>query len=130
MTEKVMTLNGAKDTPAATVTEQPVFDFSRTSYKDMRHQQRLAMQTTYLSRRIQNADSSDDITTLLNDLDSLIDQQEAVILRSVVSVPRSWLVMDAPEEIDWQKKDALQWLRGNRFAALVMAQTEASSAKN
>jgi hypothetical protein len=128
---KVLPMNGAKPVEA-TPEEKPVFDFSRTSYKEQRLAGRWTQELSHLNKRIAALPAEEDITPLLDKVDELEARIAYAILGCVVSVPRLWLIPGAPEVIDWQNKDAdaLQWLRADKFAVLATAGSEARDAKN
>src|SRR3972149_75553 len=112
------------NTPNGAADEKPTFDFSRTSYKDMRKVARKQMQIEHCKKRIDAAGPDTEIEPLLDEMGVLIDAQEIGVLQAVASVPRSWLVTGAPESIDWQQSDSLQWLQSHRFIDLVTASLE------
>lgn len=123
-------MNGAKDTAPALLDEKPVFDFSRSSYKDARVFGRLQLEINHLNKRIMSAGADTDITALLDELDAMGDRQEQHIMKVVVSVPRAWMIEGAPDTVNWQDNAALRWLRSDKFLILLDAITEAQNAKN
>lgn len=69
----------------------------------------------------------------LEQMDKFMDEIQATIGSCVVSIPRSWLVDDAPEELDWKDPRSLDWLESSRFEeliSLVSGQRAARNAKN
>jgi hypothetical protein len=67
-------------------------------------------------------------------LDTLGDEQAALVAQVLVSVPEAWLVKGAPKELDWSDPESLDWIRADKYQHLLqMLQTgEAytSDAKN
>ena len=123
------TVNGVIRNFAEEAITEPQFDFSNTSYRNGRRMSRLQMEVELMQRRINEAPAEQGMP-LLDELDRLLDEMEDAIMQAVVAVPRDWLVTDAPDLIQWGTKDALQWLRSNKFQALMAALMEAQRKGN
>lgn len=112
------------------MSDKPVFDFTRFSWRDAKTVTRLQARAARVSALL--ADSA----TLINEsaFNAVTDEQDAIftelqayIARCLVSVPRVMLVPDAPAELDWSDPASLDWLRGRAFAELQAMMQEASS---
>jgi hypothetical protein len=55
----------------------------------------------------------------LQELDDLEIKRDALLCQVLTGVPRSWLVADAPDEIDWRNPDNLQYVLATRFEDLL-----------
>lgn len=95
----------------------PEFNRGRLSYGDTRTLQKLQIRAGHLDKQIAAAGPDDDIDALLDKQDALMAQVERILTRAIVSVPRDWLVDDAPDDIDWQA-DGLKWVRADKFGSL------------
>ena len=110
--------------------DNPVFDFTRFSWRDAKAITRLqarAMQVSTLlgsTETMLNRQAFDDA---LAAQDEVFDELQKYIARVLVSVPVSWLVPGAPEDLEWSDPDSLDWLRGAAFAQLRAKMIEASS---
>jgi len=51
-------------------------------------------------------------------MDSAMASFHNFLAAVVVSIPRAWVVNDAPASLDWRDPDSFDWLRGNRFTDL------------
>lgn len=94
----------------------PEFDLSNLSWKD-------AKSLSTQQMRLAQAQEARDIGGIETGYASL----EQSLSRVVVSVPRDWLVDDAPVDIDWSDPASFNWLRGSRMTDLVKAFGEAQS---
>lgn len=62
------------------------------------------------------------IRTLDGDPDALLAlwmEIQAEMAKVVVSVPRSWVVEDAPKNLDWSKAESFEWVDSDRMTALL-----------
>ena len=66
----------------------------------------------------------------LGRLDEIEARREALLSEVLVSVPRDWLVEDAPEGLDWRKAESLDWLLDVQFQPLIEAMAEARNSPN
>jgi hypothetical protein len=109
---------------------KPTFDFSRFSWREAKRVQTLQARANQASALIEeksvllNPAAFDDA---LAKLDQVMAELEQAVARVLVSVPREWLVANAPAEIDWSDPASLDWLQGNRMAQLQTAMVLASS---
>jgi len=92
----------------------PEFDFSNLSWKESKDMD-------YARTKIRKGEAEADVETM----QAGFEEMQAFLAKIVVSVPRSWLVSDAPEEIDWSDPDNFDWLRGSRMQDLMKAYMEA-----
>jgi len=57
-------------------------------------------------------------------LDTLGDEQAALVAQVLVNVPEAWLIKGAPKEMDWSDPESLDWIRADKYQALLqMIQT-------
>jgi len=66
-------------------------------------------------------------------LNELIDESTSLMAQVLVTVPREWLVAEAPDEIDWSNPDSiLDYVREDMSSELVLAVSVArnEAAKN
>lgn len=103
--------------------EQPVFDFSRISWKQAKD---AARAQALMQRGTRDAD----VETLEQGYETL----QSYLARAVVSVPRTWLVDDAPGNLDWGDPASFDWVRSSMMGELIRqmgeAQAPAAQAKN
>lgn len=62
------------------------------------------------------------IRTLDGDPEALLKlwmEIQAEMAKVVVSVPRSWVVEDAPKNLDWSKAESFEWVDSDRMTALL-----------
>jgi len=123
------------------VIEQPTFDFSNISYGWSKRWASIVMKIDVDSALIDNPARPDADPELvaqlrvkrleaLNGWDDLVTQRDALLCEVLVSVPRGWLVLDAPDEIDWHNPDSLgQYLLESRIADLLNAMAEARNTR-
>lgn len=64
---------------------------------------------------LQKAASTEDVAAL----DAAQDALQAILAPLIRAVPRSWLVDDAPADLDWKNPDSLDWLLRDRFQDLM-----------
>lgn len=96
--------------------DTPQFDFSRWSWRDAKQFQRVV-------RQFQAADASGDVDAL----DEAYAAIETELAKVLVDVPRSWLVADAPDPVDWTEAGAFDdYLRGDKMLPLINAMATAN----
>ncbi|MCZ2097239.1 MAG: hypothetical protein LC121_13465 [Anaerolineae bacterium] len=82
----------------------------------------------------QLADSSglddDAFDAKMDELDRLVEDAERAIALILVSVPRAWLVDNAPESLDWSDVASLAWVRSDKMDVLREAAVEARAPEN
>lgn len=61
----------------------------------------------------------DNLNQALEQLDNIMSTIETTICGLIISVPREWLVDEAPDALDWSTREALQYLRAEYFTRLV-----------
>lgn len=60
----------------------------------------------------------------LSEIETISETQALLISQVLVDIPRSWLLVDAPEEIDWTKITSLDYVQSERYGDLLkMLQT-------
>jgi hypothetical protein len=96
--------------------EQPIFDVSRLSWRDTKLGYRAQVM-------INKAHTESDVAMM----DDALAGMEHLLARATVSVLRSWLVDDAPAEIDWRDPKSFDWLQGQKFSDLITAMNVESS---
>ena len=116
--------------------EQPVFDFSEVSYGWSKEYNRVVFKIeadgALIDSKAREDISPDEAAALkaarleaMAGWDDLISERDRLMVMPLVSVPRTWLVKDAPGDITWDGAECLEWLRGNRIGDLVAALGEA-----
>lgn len=95
-------------------------------------QSRMAAAQQALTRA---ADSEDGeaLERAMERVDQAMADIQAMIASLVIELPRSWLVDDAPEDLDWSLPSTLDWLEASRFndlLALVAGVPQVDAAKN
>jgi hypothetical protein len=100
--------------------EKPVFDYTHYSRGEQKAMTRLQLRLQrVLAQANESGDLNDDqFDAKLDELDSMTEELESFVCRFLVSVPRSWLVPEAPENIDWQQPGAFNWLQAHRLPEL------------
>ncbi len=88
-------------------TEQPIIDFDELSWGDTKALVAAAVQFQTLGETEIDATKAADIFTAL----------ESLIAPLIISIPRTWLVKRAPEQIDYCN-GGLNWLKRGRFMEL------------
>lgn len=111
---------------------EPVFDFSQAGHRTWgRSWERTNAKWLHVVRKMAAAADGkvsvddDEYETLLDQRDELTDELERHVLRVLTSVPDSWLVSNAPDNIDWSEHDSLDYLRADRSESLFTAMAEA-----
>ena len=109
---------------------RPEFDFSTYSHKQailfdaeqkryMRLLRQLDDETAF--------ETDKEFESAVQKMMESIEKIEGYLCKMLVSVPRDWLVPDAPETLDWQNPESLGWLRQDKYAELQLAMAEAKS---
>ena len=99
--------------------DKPLFDFSRRSWKD-------AKDVTLREMRRRDAALKNDVALM----EQVFDEQQAALAKVLVSVPRDWLVPDAPEKLDWRDPASLDWVQEMRMDDIYTAMNEARDPKS
>lgn len=107
--------------------DKPVFDYSTYSRGDQKRLTTMQLRIQRLSEQVSNAGQMDDdeFEAKLSELNDLLADMENLVAQRIVSLPRNWLVPDAPEVINWQEPGALDWIRADRLMELQNAAVEA-----
>lgn len=92
----------------------PEFDFTNLSWKESKDMD-------YARTKIRKGEADADVETM----QAGFDEMQAFLAKIVVSVPRAWLIADAPAEIEWSDPDSFDWLQGTRMQDLMWAYMEA-----
>lgn len=98
----------------ANTTEKPTFDFSEMSWAESKA---ISINQARIFRAQQ-----------VNDADALAEgfaAMQAILARTVINVPRAWLIRSAPEQIDWRDPVAFDLVRADRMMHLIRAMVEA-----
>ena len=95
----------------------------------------MVRQLSVLQMRYQAAvnDESANVDDRIARMEALMDQIQGLLGSRIISLPRSWLVDDAPEDLDFSDPTALNWLNSEYFEQLVgfvAGQRAAKNAKN
>lgn len=126
----------SEDVAVVETEEQPVFDFSEVSYGWSKEYNRVVFKIesdgALIDSRGREGISPEEAEALraakleaMAGWDDLISERDRLLVMPLVSVPRTWLVTSAPEEITWDGPEALLWLRGNRIGDLISALNDA-----
>lgn len=91
---------------------KPVFTFERLSYKDEKELARLYEE----ERDTENTPAK---------AKRLIQAQELLLCKTVLDVPRSWLVADAPANLNWRDRASYNYLQQPAYKAIMQALAEA-----
>lgn len=62
-----------------------------------------------------DANKLDEIEVELNEW---VDKQRAITVRCIKYLPKSWLVDDAPEKLDWNDPKSLEYLKTSKIRTL------------
>lgn len=116
---------------------QPVFDFSRVGKKWQDEFQASAEKASHAGftmqrpLRKQKPDEDDDtygdyVQSFYDAKEAAVDQisimqntQTKLIAQVLVSVPREWLLVNAPEDLDWSKEASLDYIQSDRYEELL-----------
>lgn len=98
-------------------TEAPVFNLKRLSWKDEKN-------GTIASQKISQGAANNDMTMTMEGF----EMAERYLAKCLVSIPKSWLVDDAPDDIDWSDTESFGWLIGDKFSELMQALQSAKQA--
>ena len=90
--------------------EEPLFDRSRISHRENKR-------VSVLQARLKAAQNSGDP----QELEACLNGTDAFLSKFLVSVPRSWLVPDAPDNLDWNDPESLNYLQADRYNDLAAA---------
>lgn len=110
--------------------EQPVFDYTHYSRQQQKATTRLTIRLQNLAQRLEDYTQWEDEEAFEDGLDQFDEMQEEIertITKWVVDVPRSWLVADAPETVDWTDPKSINLVRADKFSDLSTAAAEARS---
>ena len=99
----------------------PTFDFSRVSYRQGREMTRAQIRLAHVVRQMDVLPPDADLEPLLAEYDALLDIQAGYVRQCIESVPPDWLIESAPDAIDWHDPCSLDYLRADKFAALIDA---------
>jgi len=109
---------------------KPTFDFTRVSrqwnQKFIKSLANAGRAQTIISRPVSTKASEDEIQAYYDrvekawdDLENLANEQLALIAQVLVSVPREWLLADAPDEIDWSKPESFDWIQSPCYGEIL-----------
>ena len=108
----------------------PKFDFSKVSRQWNREFARTLTQAARVQLILQRQpnEAMDDaaVEALLDrqeqalaDLESLADQQAELLVQVLADVPTAWLLPSAPDNLDWSKVEALDYIQSNRYLEIL-----------
>lgn len=113
------------------VVQEPVL--KAMSWRDAKALDQRLRKLQRLQAKINDIDDDDDYDKAEARLEGLWDNVQQAIARHVVDIPSSWLVDDAPAEIDWSSPDALEYIIAQKMRVLISLLTgreAAEEAKN
>lgn len=111
--------------------ESPEFDFTRVSRQWHKELAKTLTAVTRAQIALQRPPPPDDATDAEYDafldrqeqawiaIENLSDQQAELIAQVLVSVPESWLLENAPDNIDWSNTESLDWVQSFRYLELL-----------
>ena len=116
-----MSDNGAK----------PVFDFSRVSRRwNKQFSKSIAKvtraQITMTRPLPAGADDAavqahyDRMEAAIDALETVADEQAALVCEVLVDVPVGWLITGAPDGLDWDDPASLDWVRADKYQEILM----------
>lgn len=110
--------------------ESAVFDFSNKNRAWLLEVTRKETMSTRAQRKLDamlaDLDVADeDIDAQWAVVHDLLAQRDKLVVQVVRDVPRSWLVTDAPKEIDWSKPESLNYLRADANTSFFEAMQKA-----
>ena len=94
-------------TPAVNPSETPIFDMDNLSFGDVKRM--YGIQDRIVAAKGEA------------ELNQAFGEAQALMAQVVISVPRSWVVKSAPENIDWSKPESFDFLKALKFNALTLA---------
>lgn len=101
--------------PSRSKTEQPEFNFDDLSWDEMKELDHIRVK-----QQMAAEEGDHDL------LDEAASEMQEFMTKVVVSIPASWIVTSAPENVDWSDAANLgKYLKGIRFISLVEAFNEA-----
>jgi hypothetical protein len=109
---------------------QPSFDFTKVGRGFMREWTASVEKATRASKVLFDLRPEGNSREALAEFDELCDEWKArfdaeadaqaeMICRILKTVPKTWLITDAPAEIDWSQVDSLDYLQADRYAQLL-----------
>lgn len=109
---------------------KPKFDFSRVSRQwnnELTRSLTQAARVQLVLQRQPNDDmSDDDVDALfdrqeraLDELEALAETQAALLVQVLAEVPTSWLLPNAPDDLDWSKVESLDFVQADRYAEML-----------
>lgn len=119
---------------------KPVFNFKNTS-KEWAKKFNQSMRAATTAHRIMDMALPDTVEELIARdeqataiMEAESQKQAELICQVLQSVPASWLLEGASEDLDWSDPESLEYIRADRYAELldmvVMASDARRSAKN
>jgi len=120
--------------------ERPTFDFSRVGYgwdRRYRHEVGQIMASLAILRSQprrdltpeQQADFQLKQSTAYLEMDEAVERRDVLVTQVLQDVPRSWLVPDAPEEIDWSLSESLDHVRDMNELVTVLGEARTPGAR-
>jgi len=119
--------NGDEDNGA-----RPTFDFSGFSHRSALLVSAETLRLQRLAGQLDghHFDTDEAFEDALMRYQALVDVIEGYACQVLVSVPPSWLVDDAPADLDWSQPDSLGWLRQDRYRELQELISDAKRPEN
>jgi hypothetical protein len=122
--EKTMTKQGMGKAP------QAVFDFTKVGRDFTRQWTELVARATatgkIMTTLMPNGNSRDELEEFEDlhaeyhmKLAAIGDEQAVLVARILKSVPKSWLIVDAPLELDWSQVESLDYIQADRYAQIL-----------
>lgn len=111
--------------------ELPQFDYTDWSHKKAKAIRFQAKRIAYQESRVDNYEGDPDgFEAEIAALEDAMNAMYAMVCEHLISVPRGWLVSNAPEKLDWSKPESLDWIRQDKFEDLSAAALEARKPEN
>lgn len=109
---------------------RPQFDFSRVSRKWNKEFSASIAKVTKAQIAMQRpAPVGDDaaiqahydrMDAAVDMLQTVADEQAALVCAVLVDVPRAWLIDGAPDDLDWDDPESLDWIRADKYQDILM----------
>lgn len=62
----------------------------------------------------------DRMDAAVDSLQTVADEQARLVCEVLMDVPREWLITGAPEGLDWDNPESLDWVRADKYQEILM----------
>lgn len=109
---------------------QPTFDFTRVGRNFGKRWQEILHRATAAGKVLMSLMPEGNSREAIEEFEALHaeyheklsaigDEQAAEISKILKTVPKSWLLTDAPADIDWSDEESLDWIQVDRYTQLL-----------